>query len=101
MKKRFVVFTILIVGVLLLGWWFLRGTAQHATSNTTLVPDASSMITQGVTYATTNSQSIVVPSKVVRIQTTLGTKTVRLFKSTNYPPQTAVGMVGCYGQSGY
>lgn len=47
------------------------------------------MMTQMVANATTNSQSTIVTSKMVWMQTTLGTKAVRLFRSTNYPPQTA------------
>jgi hypothetical protein len=90
MKKRFIVFTILIVGVLLLGWWFLRGNAQHTTPNVAPIPVASSMTTQSVvSNPTTTSGPEVILSKVIQDKTHFGLQSVRLFKATNYPPRTA------------
>lgn len=89
MKKRFVVFTILIAGVLLLGWWLLLGTnqrristnaPQQVTPNKTITPIVSNAVTSGPE---------VVASEAIRDKTHLGLQSMRLFKATNYPPQTA------------
>lgn len=64
--------------------------ARHTTPNVAPEPATSSMTTQPVFSNTASvSPPTVVTSKIVRIQTGLGTQMVRLFKSTNYPPQTA------------
>jgi hypothetical protein len=90
MSKRLISFVILAVCALLLGWWFLWGNARHTTPNAAPEPIASSTTTQPVvSNATTVPPSTVVTSKIVRNQTSLGPQSVRLFKSTNYPPQTA------------
>jgi hypothetical protein len=89
MNKRLILFAILAVCLLLLGWWFLRGNARHTTPNVAPAPVASSITTQPVvSNATAVPSSTVVTSKIVRMQTSLGPQSVRLFKSTNYPPQT-------------
>ena len=90
MNKRVIFFTVLAVGILLMGWWFLRGTARHTTPNVAPAPSASSVTTQPVVLnATTIPVSAVVTSKLTLDKTHFGLQSVRLFKATNYPPRTA------------
>ena len=65
-------------------------TARQRTPNLASEPVAPRITTQlVVSNAATVSSSTVVTPKIVPIQTSLGLQRVRLFKSTNYPPQTA------------
>ena len=90
MSKRLISFVILAVCLLLLGWWFLWGNARHTTLNVAPAPAASSTTTNPViSHTTAVPASTVVTSKIVQMQTSLGPQSIRLFKSTNYPPQTA------------
>jgi len=89
MNKRVISFAILAVCLLLLGWWFVQ-TAQHEPpTNATQPVTPSKTITPVISNAGTVAQSTVVTSKIVQMQTSHGQQSVRLFKSTNYPPQTA------------
>jgi len=81
---------VVVISILLLGLWFFRGTAQRrgpivvsqlATNNFT----TKIAISNGLTI----SPSTIVTSKMVHYHTPFGLHSVRLFKSTNYPPQTA------------
>jgi hypothetical protein len=89
MKKRLIMFSILIVGVLLLGWWFLQRTNQHRI--TTVVPQPTPQ-SKAIVPVFSNVMTIfgpkVVAPRVIRDKTHIEPQSVRLFKATNYPPRT-------------
>jgi hypothetical protein len=90
MNKQMISFAILAVCLFLLGWWFFLGTVQRRTAiNTPQVAVPRRIAQPVVSNATTVALSTVITSKMVRYSTVSGVKSVRLFKSTNYPPQTA------------
>lgn len=90
MNKRLTSYTILVVCVLLLGWWFLQGTTRHRIPifvDQSVVPGLVSNPSASNVMSASSLTNVV--SKTVQLQTPYGFRSVRLFKSTNYPPQTA------------
>src|ERR1039458_84401 len=88
MNKRVISFAILVVCLLLLGWWFVQ-TARHKSPIVTTPSVAPNLMTNPVVSNTTVSPSTVTASNNAIVQTRVGPHGIRLFKSTNYPPQTA------------
>lgn len=89
MKKRFILFTVLVMGILSLGWWFHKST-QHKLPPIASKPVASiKTITLIALNTTTALVSEVATSKEKREKGHFGLQSVRLFKATNYPPRTA------------
>jgi hypothetical protein len=89
MNKRITLSALGILCILLFGLWVFRVYVRHGkpsdtpilvVPNTTTLPAISNMIPA--------SSSTLTTSKYVQTQTTLGSQSVRFFKSTNYPPQT-------------
>lgn len=90
MNRKLLSFAVLVVGVLLLGGWLFWNVVQHERSTVVTAPLASNRTSQlAVSIVTTGTPSTIVTSKIVRLQTSLGPHGIRLFKCTNYPPQTA------------
>jgi hypothetical protein len=88
MNKREISYAILAVCLLLLGWWFVQ-TAQHKSPIVTTPSVAPNLTTNLIVSNTTVSPSTVTASNNAIVQTRVGPHGIRLFKSTNYPPQTA------------
>jgi hypothetical protein len=90
MKKRLIALAILAVCLLLLGWWILHGIARQGTP---FIVDHSVIRSLDTNSSVSNrmpaSSFTNVVTKIVQLETPLGFRSVRLFKSTNYPPQTA------------
>ena len=90
MNRRLILLVVLAVSILLLGLWFFNGTVQRGAP--TVAPQPAS-INYTTKTASSNglpiSPTTIITSKLVQYHTPLGLHSVRLFKSTNYPPQTA------------
>ena len=81
---------VVVVSILLLGLWFFIGTAQRGAPTVAPLPASNNYTTKIVSSnGLTISPSTIITSKLVNYHTPLGLHSMRLFKSTNYPPQTA------------
>jgi hypothetical protein len=90
MKKRLIGFVILAFVVILMWWWLVQKNAQYENPTVGTTPTASEITNRLATSnATLGTLSVVVTSRFIHTKTSFGSKTVLLFKSTNYPPQTA------------
>jgi hypothetical protein len=90
MNKRIISFAVLVAVIVLLAWWFLRGTAQYMAPAMVAEPIISNIKNQTVvSNAPPVLPSAAFASNIVRTQTHFGPNGIHLFKATNYPPQTA------------
>jgi hypothetical protein len=89
MNKRVILFAILTVCLLLLGWWFAQKVQHETQTIVHPLDDSSATVNPTVSNTTAILISTTTKTNITRTQTPLGPHDLRLFKSTNYPPQTA------------
>lgn len=89
MRKQSQLFVICASIVLLLTLWLFHGKSRFTELHkSSLATDTNAIGRPSSLGSTLGSNSMVSTNKHVQMRTPLGQQNIRLFKSTNYPPQT-------------